>query len=93
MIKNLVEERARESYAGVSTRFPDFCGCELCKADVLVYALNRIPPRYVSTTKGKAVTEVALEKEQQRAAIDVAIMEGIRRVGQSPRCGRSGSAG
>lgn len=92
MIKNLVEDHARESYTGIAPRFPEFCGCELCRADVMVYALNRLPSRYVNTDKGKAVTDVALEKEQHRAAIDVAIIDGIRRVTQSPRCGKSGTA-
>lgn len=91
MIKNLVEDHARESYSGIVKRFPDFCGCELCQADVMVYALNRLPSRYVSTAKGKAVTDMSLEKEQQRATIDVAIIDGIRRVTQSPRCGRAGA--
>ena len=42
----------------------------------MVFALNRVPPRYVSTPAGSVVTEVSLEKEQSRAAIDVAVMEG-----------------
>ena len=33
------------------------------------------------------VTEVNLEKDQKRAAIDVAVMDGIRKVTLAPRCG------
>jgi competence protein ComFB len=90
VIRNLIEEHVRESYTGVSRRFPDFCGCEVCREDVLVYALNRVPPRYVTTLKGQAVTEVTLEKEQERAVIDVAVIEGIRRVSAAPRCDKAG---
>ena len=89
MIHNLVEEHVRDSYDGVVKRFPDFCGCFICREDVYVYALNRIPPRYVTTQQGLAVTEVKLEKDQERAVIDVAVIDGIRRVTLMPRCDRA----
>ena len=86
MIHNLVEEHVRDSYDGVVKRFPDFCGCFICREDVYVYALNRLAPRYVTTQAGLAVTEVKLERHQERAVIDVAIIDGIRRVAATPRC-------
>ncbi len=88
MIHNLVEEHVRDSYDGVVKGFPEFCGCFICREDVYVYALNRIPPRYVTTQQGLAVTEVRLERHQERASIDVAVIDGIRRVQISPRCAR-----
>ena len=88
MIRNLVEDHAREAYAEIRGRFPDFCGCEVCRQDVLVYALNRLPPRYVAGLEGAVVTEVNLERDQNRASIEVAVMEGIRKVSLAPRCGR-----
>jgi hypothetical protein len=51
MIHNLVEEHVRDSYDGVVKRFPDFCGCFICREDVYVYALNRILARYVTTSR------------------------------------------
>jgi len=86
MIRNLVEEHARELYAEIRDRFPDFCGCETCAQDVLIYALNRLPPRYVGGREGAVVTEVNLDKYQNRASIEVALMEGIRKVTLAPRC-------
>jgi competence protein ComFB len=90
MIRNLVEDHVRESYVGLRPRFPDFCGCDICREDVLVYALNRVLPRYVTTLEGQVVTAVNLDRDQSRAAIDVAIIDAIRRVTIAPRCGRSG---
>ena len=72
MIRNLVEEHVQAAYDALRPHFPDFCGCDLCRDDVLVFALNRVPPRYVSSRQGSVVTEVNLEKDQNRAAIDVA---------------------
>jgi hypothetical protein len=89
MIHNLVEEHVRDSYDGVVRRFPEFCGCFICREDVYVYALNRLTPRYVTTQQGLAVTEVKLERDQERAIIDVAVIDGIRRVTATPRCDKA----
>jgi competence protein ComFB len=90
-LRNLVEDHVAESYQTLRSHFPDFCGCAVCHADVLVYAMNRLPPRYVATLEGTVVTEVNLEKNQGRASIEVAVMEGFKRVTRSPRCGRGAS--
>lgn len=88
MIKNLVEEHVFAAYEQIRPHFPDFCGCEVCRGDVLVYTLNRVPARYGNTLEGSVVTEFNLERDQSRAAIDVTLMEGMRRVAAAPRCGR-----
>ena len=90
MIHNLVEEHVVAAYDAMRPHFPEFCGCQVCREDALVYTLNRIPARYVSSTTGSAVTEVNLEKEQSRAAIEVARMEGLRKISLAPRCGIRG---
>ena len=84
-----MEDHVLDAYNAVRSHFAEFCGCEMCQADAIVYALNRLPPRYVATLEGAVVTEVSLDKQQGRAPIDVAVMEGIKRVSQSPRCGRT----
>ena len=87
MIHNLAEEHVQASYESLLSRFPEFCGCDICRDDAMVYALNRVSARYVSTQQGSVITEVNLEKDQSRAAIDVAMMDGLRRISLSPRCG------
>jgi competence protein ComFB len=88
VIHNLVEEHVQASYDSLRPRYPEFCGCDVCRDDVLVYTLNRVPARYVSSPQGSVLTEVNLEKDQSRAAIDVAMMDGLRKIGLAPRCGR-----
>jgi competence protein ComFB len=89
-IRNAVEVHAAEAYTRLVAHFGDFCGCETCRLDVLVYALNRLPPRYVIGREGSILTDVNLDKDQNRAAIEVAVMEGIRKVNLAPRCERRG---
>jgi hypothetical protein len=81
------------AYEAMRPHFPDFCGCDVCRDDALVFALNRVPARYVSSRTGSVVTEVNLEKEQSRAAIEVAMMEGLRKISLAPRCGTKGAPG
>ena len=88
MINNLVEPHVVAAYDAMRPHFPDFCGCEICREDALVYTLNRIPARYVARTTGSVVTEVNLEKEQSRAAIEVAMMDALRKVSLEPQCER-----
>ncbi len=88
MIKNLVEEHVFAAYEQLRSHFPKFCGCAICKGDVLVYTLNRVPARYVNTLEGTVVTEFNLERDQSRAVIDVMLMEALQKVSVAPRCGR-----
>ena len=92
MIHNLVEEHVTAAYEAMRPHFPNFCGCDTCRADALVFTLNRIPARYVANLAGSVITEVNLEKEQSRAAIEVAMMEGLRKISLAPRCGRGKSS-
>ena len=87
-LRNLIEDHAADAYDQIVSRYPDFCGCDTCRLDVLVYALNRLPPRYVIGLEGTIVTGINLDKDQSRASIDVAILEGIRKVNLAPRCER-----
>jgi competence protein ComFB len=92
MIRNLVEEHVQVAYDALRGNFPAFCGCEYCRDDIFVFALNRVPPRYVASLEGQIVTEVNLEKQQKRAEIDVVVMEAFRKVSMAPRCPKSKKA-
>jgi len=89
VLSNRVEEHVIEGYGRLVSHFPEFCGCPLCRADVLVYALNRLPARYVATTEGQVVTELNLDKDQTRAMMDVTMMDAFKKVASAPRCGRA----
>ena len=91
MIQNKIEVHVLEANGQLKGHFEGFCGCDTCRADVLVYALNRLPARYVASREGTVITELSLDKGQNRAAIDVAVMDGIRKVMASPRCKLSGA--
>ena len=84
---NVTFEVVQREYDKLRPQLPRFCGCTTCRGDVLVFALNRLSPHYVSTLEGEVLTELRLDSDQERAKLDVALLDGFRRVGLAPRCG------
>ena len=80
-------EVVQREYEKLRVQLPRFCGCDTCRGDVLVYALNRLSPSYVSTSQGEVLTEIRLEGDQEKAKLDVVLLEGFRKVAAAPRCG------
>ncbi|PYP05834.1 MAG: hypothetical protein DMD25_04230 [Gemmatimonadetes bacterium] len=86
-VTNVSFEVVQREYAKLRPQLPRFCGCETCRGDVLVFALNRLAPNYVSTPQGEVLVELRLDSDQEKAKLDVALLEGFRKVGLAPRCG------
>ncbi|PYP21611.1 MAG: hypothetical protein DMD53_06055 [Gemmatimonadetes bacterium] len=86
-VRNVTSEVVQREYEDLRRRFPRFCGCDTCRGDVLMYALNRLSPHYVSTHQGEVLTELSLTSDQERAKLDVVLLEGFRKVALAPRCG------
>ena len=84
---NVTLEVVQREYDKLRPQLARFCGCDTCRGDVLVFALNRLTPHYVSTRQGEVLTELNLEADQERAKLDVALLDGFRKVGLAPRCG------
>jgi competence protein ComFB len=80
-------EVAQKEYERLRPQYPTFCGCDTCRGDVLVFALNRLSPHYVSTRAGEILTELSLGTDQETAKLTVILIEGFRRVALAPRCG------
>jgi len=80
-------EVVQREYGRLRPQLPLFCGCDTCRGDVVVYALNRLAPHYVSTREGEVLTELSLGSDQEKAKLDVVLLEAFRKVAQAPRCG------
>jgi len=87
-MKNVVEGLVVREYERLLPSVPGACNCALCREDVMVYALNRIQPHYVTTPAGEVIAGVEMEKVQGQADIAVALMEAIRVVASAPRHGK-----
>jgi competence protein ComFB len=84
-MKNVMEQLVNRSYEELLPSVPELCRCAVCREDVLVYALNRLPPHYTSTLKGEVVSKLALEAGQGSIDVTVVLLDGMRRVADAPR--------
>jgi competence protein ComFB len=86
-VTNVTYEVLQREYGKLRPQLPRFCGCDTCRGDVLVFALNRLSPNYVSTSQGEVLVELRLDSDQEKAKLDVAMLEAFRKVALAPRCG------
>ncbi len=86
-MKNALEKLVVREYDRLAPTVSDFCGCDMCRDDVLALALNHLTPIYVAQRKGEIITSVVMETEQQRADVSVALLDAFRRVHAEPRVG------
>ena len=62
------------------------CSCDKCLDDIRAMALNKLPPKYVSTDKGKLFSKLNSLKEQQNGVdINVAVLSAVEFVSSHPR--------
>jgi competence protein ComFB len=85
-MKNVMEQLVSRSYEELLPSAPELCRCAVCREDVLVYALNRLPPHYSSTLVGEVVSKLELEAGQGSTDVTVVLLDAMRRVADAPRC-------
>jgi len=91
-VKNIAEYLVSRACGELAPTMPGICLCQICREDVLVFALNRLPPHYASTLTGEVVSKIEMEAGQGSIDVTVVLLEGMRRVAASPRCGRAGTS-
>lgn len=84
MILNVMEHHVIEAVERLKRSVAGFQDTPEHREDVIVFALNRLPPKYVVGNEGKAVTEALLDSPQQRTAIDIQVIEALRQVTRVP---------
>lgn len=84
MVKNILEELILLKLEKTMDHF-GICTCEICKDDVMAFALNNLQPRYASSTGGDVMIRFGMNSEQGQAELLTAISKGIERVKNNPR--------
>ncbi|MFZ5943373.1 MAG: late competence development ComFB family protein [Bacillota bacterium] len=77
----LVERVVEEQYK----KRTGICPCDTCKADIMAYALNQLPPRYVNTDKGELYVRAGTLNSQMATDLLVAVSKAIEHVTKNPR--------
>lgn len=78
LVSSMIEQIAAEDAAEAH---PRYCTTPECRVDAICYVLNRMPPRYVSSSRGVAHLTEELKGDQQ-IAVDIVRLahEGLHRV-------------
>jgi len=85
-LKNYMEDCV-EDILPMVLKGMDICACDHCKMDIMAYALNNLPPKYVVTRKGELYTKLEAMYSQFDADIVTALTTGAKLVGNNPRHG------
>lgn len=83
-VVNIMEKIAEEKL-DLQLQSSDCCKCSDCHQDMLAYALNIIPPKYVNSAKGELFGRIDSAKLQNSVDIDIAIAKAISVVSASPK--------
>ncbi len=78
--EQIVKRRVRAAMAEM-----DMCQCEKCYLDACAIILNKLPPQYVTTKKGKLLSLVNVSTLQSQTTLTVHVLQALTLVKKSPR--------
>lgn len=85
LVKNCMEELVWSFLDEVLKNYPDVCNCEICRSDIIALTLNKLPPKYIATSKGEIYTRIEALHYQFEADILSALVKSIEIVEKNPR--------
>jgi competence protein ComFB len=83
-IRNIMEDAVRKNLVATMEK-QGVCTCKDCQDDVVAYALNHLPPKYVSTYEGDVYSRIEAFTQQFEVDIQMAVAKGINVVSLNPR--------
>lgn len=60
------------------------CKCEKCQADIMAFALNRLPPRYYVSLKGEVLTNLEAQLTPDKARVLAEVVAAAQIVAACP---------
>lgn len=80
-----MEDVVAEELETLLPEYPEVCQCKRCQTDIMVMALNRLPPKYASTNKGNVYVMISATEPQNEADVTLEVTKAIERVSKNPR--------
>ena len=84
-IRNIMEEVVQQNLPRVLQMYPACCTCDKCQQDILLLALNNLPPKYISTQRGDVYTRLKLTEIQDDVKLIEEIAKAVEIVMRNPR--------
>ncbi len=84
-IQNYMEDVVQDELELLLTERQDICKCNKCKLDVMVWTLNRLPPKYVITDRGRLYTKLKEQEIQFKADVVKELTKSIDFISKNPQ--------
>ena len=84
-IQNYMEDVVQDELELLLDERDNICKCQKCKLDMMVWTLNRLPPKYVITNKGRLYTKLKEQEIQFRADVVKELTKAISYIGAHPQ--------
>lgn len=83
VLVNVLEELVREKVDS-AIKSLDMCSCEKCRLNACVIALNALPAKYVTTTKGALMALLAASNLEYQTSVQVEVIKALNVVKENP---------
>ncbi len=87
LLKNYMEDIARNNIDQQLLERDDVCKCEQCRLDMLAYALNHLAPKYVVSDRGHIFTRLQEMETQFNTDVTREVYKTIEFIKQNKRHG------
>lgn len=84
ILVNITEQVVKKKVRAAMAEF-DMCQCDKCYLDACAIILNKLPPHYVTTQKGKLLTLVDVSTLQSQTNLTVHVLQALILVKNSPK--------
>jgi len=84
-IQNYMEDVVQDELEMLLSERDDICKCQKCKYDIMVMALNRLPPQYMITNRGRLYTKLTEQETQFKADVVKELTKAILKVSRNPQ--------
>lgn len=87
IMEEYVESRVNTFYERLNKEHVAWltCDCDICRSDSISYVLNRIPPRYVVSSRGVNHSAELMNNAQLLADVDTLINQGVHMINSVQR--------
>jgi len=83
--KNYMEGIAKRNLEEQLSNRDDLCKCERCKLDMLAYAMNHLPSKYVVSDRGHIYTKLQEMEVQFNTDVTREVLKAIELIKQNKR--------
>lgn len=84
IIKNYMEKLVEDEMESYLATLKGICLCDRCKKDIMAYALNNLPPKYVVTEKGYIYEKIDEMRQQFKVDVLLYVVKAVEIVSKNP---------